>query len=305
VSVIVPAYNAASTLPETLRSVVGQTYADWEVVVGDDRSTDGTVAAASGIDDRIRVVESPVNEGPAGARNLAIRHSSGALLALLDADDLWLPEYLAEQVALYDRTRASRRRVGIVACDAQLLEEGRRLPRTYSQIFGSPAGIDVSRLLKENPIYVSALFEREVFDEVGPFSTECFGSEDHDIWLRIVETGREVVYNPKPLAVYRVGSESVSADAVRMARTAQATYRLALARGRLSPSEQRIARRELRLQRAVEKAHAAALAWRQGGRSHAAGLAVRGLPLFAAVAIENPGRWPRWLRGASSPLRWA
>jgi glycosyltransferase involved in cell wall biosynthesis len=304
VSVIVPAYNAAATLPETLRSVVGQTFIDWEVVVCDDQSADGTAAAVADLDDRIRMVESPVNQGPAGARNLAIRHSSGELLALLDADDLWLPDYLAEQVGLYDRARTEGRRVGVVACDAYLLTDGQRLPQTYGQIFGDPAGIDVRRLLRENPIFVSALVPRAVVDEVGPFSTECFGSEDHDLWLRILETGREVVYNPQPLAVYRVGSESVSADTGRMARTAQATYRLALARGRLSAPERWIARRELRLQRAVERAHDIGAAWRAGRRRAAGRLAGRSLPIFAVVAVERPGRWSRWIRAAlSRPAR--
>lgn len=300
VSVIVPAHNAAATLPETLRSIAAQTFADWEAVVADDHSTDGTATAADGIDERIRVVSSGVNLGPAGARNLAIEHASGELLALLDADDLWLPDYLAEQVALYDRALAGGRPPGIVACDAYLLEGDRRLPGTYAQTYGSPAGIGVDRLLRENPIYVSALFPRAVLEEVGPFSTRTFGSEDHDLWLRIVETGREVIYNPRPLAVYRLRAGSVSADRPRMARTAQATYRLALERGRLSPRQRRIARRELRLQRAVERADGISAAWRSGRRPEALRRAAAGLPLFVLVALERLNRWARWLRAARS-----
>jgi glycosyltransferase involved in cell wall biosynthesis len=293
VSVIVPAHNAAATLPETLGSLAGQTFADWEAVVVDDCSEDGTERAARGVDARIRVLRSAANLGPAGARNLAIE-----LLALLDADDLWLPNYLAEQVALYDRALAEGRRAGIVACDAYLLSGERRLPRTYAETVGSPAGIGVGRLLRENPIYVSAMFPRALFDEVGPFSSECFGSEDHDLWLRIVETGREVVFNPRPLAVYRLRSESVSANAAGMARTGQATYRLALERGRLGRRQRVIARRELRLQRAVERAQGIAEAWRLGRRGEAARLAGRSLALFGVVALERPGRWSRWLRAA-------
>lgn len=296
-----PAYNAEATLAETLRSVAGQTYGDWEAVVADDRSEDGTAAAAEDIDDRIRVVRSPDNLGPAGARNLAVEHASGELLALLDADDLWLPEYLNQQVALYDQARGGGRRVGIVACDAYLETGGRRLPRTYAQTYGSPEGIDVERLLQENPVYVSALFARAVLDEVGPFAVETFGSEDHDLWLRILESGREVVFNPRPLAVYRIGEQSVSASRAGMARTAQATYRLALARGRLSPRERRIAQRELRLQRAVASADSVVTSWRSGRRGEAARVAARSLPLFVRVALERPSRWRRWARGAASP----
>jgi glycosyltransferase involved in cell wall biosynthesis len=303
VSVIVPAYNAAATLPDTLRSLAEQTFTDWEAVVVDDLSTDDTAAVAQGIDERIRLVRSPVNLGPAGARNLATEHASGELLALLDADDLWLADYLAEQVGLYDRTSASGRPVGIVACDAFLLLGERRLPRTYGEVFGRPVGVTVAGLLRANPIYVSTLFPRAVFDEVGPFSTECFGSEDHDLWLRIVETGREVVYNPRALAVYRVASGGVSSDSAGMARTAQATYRLALERGRLGPRERRIARRELRLQRSVERWQRIVDARRAGQPRRAGRLATRSLPLFALVAAEHPCRWATWLRAARTGTR--
>ena len=296
VSVIIPAHNSVATLPETLGSVVAQSFSDWEAVVADDLSSDGTAGAAEGVDERIRVVRSEVNRGPAGARNIALEHASGELLALLDADDIWLPDYLEQQVGLFDRASADGRAVGIIACDAYLLAGGERLPQTYGQLYGTPEGIGVERLLRENPIYVSALFARSVLDEVGPFSTETFGSEDHDLWLRIVETGREVVYNPRPLAVYRVGTASVSSDTARMARTAQATYRLALERGRLSPRERRTAERELRLQRAVEAATVARSAWSDGARGRGAWQAVRSLPLFARVAAERPGRWGSWLK---------
>lgn len=306
VSVIVPAHNAATTLPETLGTIVAQTFEDWEAVVADDHSADDTADLAAGIDSRIQLVRSHTNLGPAGARNLALEHASGELIALLDADDLWLPEYLAEQVGLYDEARGRGRKVGIVACNAYLLAAGERLRFTYAELYGTPEGIDVERLLQENPIYVSALFPRSLLDEVGPFSTETFGSEDHDLWLRIVETGREVIYNGRPLAVYRVGAQSVSASTSGMARTAQATYRLALQRGRLSPREARTARRELRLQRAVESAQGVVTAWREGDRRGAARRAVRRLPLFARVTLERPGRWARWARaaagGAADPL---
>jgi glycosyltransferase involved in cell wall biosynthesis len=303
VSVIIPAHNSAGTLPETLGSVVAQSFSDWEAVVADDLSSDGTADAAEGVDDRIRVIRSAVNRGPAGARNLALEHASGELVALLDADDLWLPDYLEQQVALFDRASADGRAVGIVACDAYLLAGEERLPRTYSELYGTPAGIGVERLLRENPVYVSAMVARSVLDEVGPFSTETFGSEDHDLWLRIVETGREVVYNPHPLAVYRVGSASVSADGARMARTAQATYRFALARGRLSPRERRTAERELRLQRAVEAATEVRAAWASGERVRGVRRAARSLPLFTRVAAERRDRWGRWFAAARGKPR--
>ena len=132
VSVIVPAYNAAEHIEATLASVVAQTYTDWEVVVGDDASTDDTAARAERVDPRVHVVRAEANAGPAPARNLAIAHAQGELLAFLDADDAWRPEYLAVMVGLYDSATAGGRRVGIVSCDAQIVgPDG--TPRDHAQ----------------------------------------------------------------------------------------------------------------------------------------------------------------------------
>src|SRR6266511_4686800 len=123
ITVIVPARNAEPYLGQTLESVLGQTYGDWEAVVADDASTDGTRAVAESFaarhPDRIKVVALKRNYGPALARNAAVRASSGGeLLALLDADDWWREDYLERQVGLYDAATAAGRRVGIVACNA-------------------------------------------------------------------------------------------------------------------------------------------------------------------------------------------
>src|SRR5688572_16829702 len=114
VSVIIPAHEAADYLASTLRTVVAQSVPDWEAIVVDDASSDGTAEAAEGIDPRIRVFRSERNLGPAGARNLALEHAQGELLALLDADDAWEPHYLERQLALYDRLRAEGCSVGVV-----------------------------------------------------------------------------------------------------------------------------------------------------------------------------------------------
>lgn len=129
VSVIIPAFNAEEHLEQALRSVQGQTYDDWEIVLCDDCSTDGTAERARAFGDRLTLVRTEGNSGPAAARNVAIRHSRGQLLALLDADDYWLPTYLARQVSLYD----SGENVGIVACNAALLRAGHMLPETHGR----------------------------------------------------------------------------------------------------------------------------------------------------------------------------
>lgn len=102
VSVETPAYNCEAYIGEAIESVRAQTYADWEMVVVDDCSTDGTagaVRAYSESDPRVRYVHLPENSGAAAARTLAMRLAEGEYIAFLDSDDLWLPEKLERQLA--------------------------------------------------------------------------------------------------------------------------------------------------------------------------------------------------------------
>jgi glycosyltransferase involved in cell wall biosynthesis len=305
VSTLIPARNAARSLPATLASIRDQDFVDWEAIVVDDASGDGTAAVAAGVDKRITVVRSQDQLGPAGARNLALEHASGRLIALLDADDRWLPGYLSSAVARADAAAEAGRRVGIFACDALIEDETGRTVDRWSERYGRPTPVRLTRLLRANTIFISSVVPRTVLDDVGPFSTECFGSEDHDLWLRIVEAGYEVDYSPEALAAYRLSGDTLSADRLGMARTGQATYRRALERGRLSPFERIVARRELRAQVATERLAMVRRAWEDANRTAAFFTAARSAPLVARVALERPERWLTWARGqpgASSRL---
>jgi len=295
ISIVIPAHNAAPHLAETLDSIVVQIYEDWQAIVVDDASTDDTASLAVDRDPRIICMRSERLLGPAGARNLALERATGELVALLDSDDMWLPEYLQRQVARYDAARARGEEVGIVCCDAYELRSAGVAEQTYSERAGWCDEITLTSLLRQNTIFVSAIAPRAVIEEVGRFSTDCFGSEDHDLWLRIVESGMTVVPAREPLAVYRISDSSVSADVLKMARTTQTTYRRALARGQLDRSQRRIARRELRLHRVVELWEEIAAARRETGKFPGRAV-IRAAPLGARVALERPGRWSRWLR---------
>jgi glycosyltransferase involved in cell wall biosynthesis len=302
VSVIVPAFNAAATIVQTLESVVAQSYGDWEIVVGDDHSTDATAELARSVSPRVTVITAEVNGGPAAARNLAVAHATGELMALLDADDRWLPAYLDSQVAAFDRAQRADANpgnlddVGVVACDAYLEDPtGARLPGTYRDRVPFPAAVTVETLLEGNPIFVSALTRTQLVRDAGGFDPATFGSEDHDLWCKLVEQGYRVVDNPVPLAVYLLADASVSSRRAGMARTSQATYRLALARGRLTPAQRRLAVRQLRLHEGVEtvERYLADRDARTSPRSLAR--LAGGLAALAVFAVEHPGRWSRWL----------
>jgi teichuronic acid biosynthesis glycosyltransferase TuaG len=278
VSVIVPAFNASATIESTLRSVLDGAYERFEIVVADDVSTDDTVLRVQSIADRrVRLVRASENGGPAAARNLALSHAQGELVAFLDSDDRWLPEFLERQVHLYDRSGPG---VGIVSCDAWLVDQtGRRIGR-HSEVVGSAAGAGLTEILAANSIYVSALCPRAMVEEAGRFSLECFGSEDHDLWLRILELGYRHVHNPEALALYAVAVEGISSSSAQMGRTEQATYRRALERGNLPPRAEKVARRRLRLAQAAERVETDGV--------------LRSAPSLARVAIENPRLWSGW-----------
>jgi glycosyltransferase involved in cell wall biosynthesis len=308
VTVVVPARNAVDYVEEALQSVVRQTFADWEVIVVDDDSSDATVAVASGVDPRVTVMKNPVRGGPAAARNLAIAKASGELLALLDADDQWLPSYLEHQVALFDAEQAIDGRVGIVACDALILEDGAFRMEPYSAFAGDAAGATLEMLLRSNPIFISVLAPRAVVLAVGGFEPETFGSADHDLWIRIAERGYRVVATSTPLAIYRKHASNISNDSVAMARTSELAYRRALARGHLNKAQRRIARRSLHRQRSVREIEEFLIypSWR-AVPPLAWARALRGVLGLAGHALLSPGRWRQWavalLRGRSTLWR--
>ena len=282
-----PAYNSAAVIDESVGSVLAQSYTDWELIVADDGSTDDTVARLEAHGDRVRVVRAQRNGGPAAARNLALRHATGELVAFLDADDRWLPHYLETQVARYDAEPG----VGLVACDAYIETPEGRLETTYSQPFrGGVAPITLERILRRNTIFVATLLAREAGEAAGWFSEDLFGTEDHDLWIKVLERGYRAVYTPEPLCVYRRTEGSISLNVARQALNNQKTYRAALARGRLTARQRRIARSELRYNRAMEVVARTAL---DGDRSPRRVL--ESLPLLAWVAATRPRHWGEWL----------
>lgn len=105
VSIIMPSYNTGRFLGETVRSVLAQTYPNWELILVDDCSTDDTDRVIAGfVDPRIRYLKQEKNQGAAAARNRALREAKGRWIAFLDSDDLWLPEKLERQIAFMEKT---------------------------------------------------------------------------------------------------------------------------------------------------------------------------------------------------------
>ena len=215
VSIITPAYNAARYIAQTLESVIAQTFADFEAVLVDDGSTDDTAAIVETFaarDSRIRLIRQR-NRGIGGARNTAVAHARGRMIALLDSDDLWMPSYLGDQLALlYQNPHLD-------VLSANALNMGGPLDGTpLRPVSGPPiAEITLLDLIRtEDAVCILSVFRREVWDKVGGFDAELRGSEDYDFWLRALAAGFRIAFNPTPLGQYRRRPDSVSADEILM-----------------------------------------------------------------------------------------
>jgi glycosyltransferase involved in cell wall biosynthesis len=216
VDVIIPAFNAARYLPLAMESVASQTFDDWQTVLVDDGSTDNTAEVMAPFLDRfgsrIRYIKQ-INRGVSEARNTAIRASTSEFLALLDADDVWLPCRLEESLkVLTERPEAGLAYGLITVIDAEgrigstwvgnpKHSEGYIAPHIYMRKVELPSPTITLR--------------RKCVDEVGLFDETMSATEDRDLWLRIA-LRYEVAFVPKILAYYRASPGSLSTDSQRL-----------------------------------------------------------------------------------------
>jgi glycosyltransferase involved in cell wall biosynthesis len=217
VSVIIPACNAAGHIGETLRSVREQTLRDFEVVIVDDGSTDGTAAVARQFADGLDLtILTQQNSGPAAARNRAIRHSRGRYCAFVDSDDLMLPDRLAAQVELLDADPD----LGLVHTDLMTFDESGIIHRSRRAFSDPRGGMVLDRLLLDNFITTSTVMApTHRLIEAGLFGEARRVSEDFELWLRMAARWR-VAYLDRPLVQYRRRPGSLSNDKLATARCA-------------------------------------------------------------------------------------
>ena len=293
-----PIHNAAPFLETTLDSLLSQNYGDWEAILLDDASSDGSDRIAEAYvrahPDRFRLVHLRENVGVVAARNRAVEAAGGAeLIALLDHDDWLREDYLERMVTLHDSGWEAGRRIGIVACDARLFGPRGFHRKTWGERLGWNDHVDLDSLIGQNTIFARALFRRSAFAEVGGFIEDCIGSDDWDLWLRMVEAGYDVAVTREPLAVYRIHEGGMSRDRLLMAEATLTVFRRLLGRGRLSGRQQRAVRRRMAYFRGVRARELLRRAYHSGNYLSAARLAVTALPQGAVGLLCDR---PRQLR---------
>ena len=198
VSVIIPTYNRSSLVLEAVDSVLKQTFRDFELIVVDDGSSDGTAEALNLYKDRF-VYRLQDNRGVSAARNQGIRMARGQWIAFLDSDDLWLPEKLETQIHFFSQNPEAL----ICQTEEIWIRNGRRLnPLKKHQKFSGDIFGPSLRLCLVSPSAV--MIKKDLFERVGYFDEALTACEDYDLWLRI-SAQFPIFLIDQPLVVKRGG----------------------------------------------------------------------------------------------------
>jgi glycosyltransferase involved in cell wall biosynthesis len=220
VSVIIPTFNRANVISETIDSVLAQTYRDIEIIIVDDGSTDDTAKKLSIYGDRIRIVYQQ-NAGTSAARNRGIEVSNAKLIAFQDSDDLWKPTKLERQVSLLSRLDSS---VPCCLCNAimqNLYGDGRELLSFdisgISSQYQEGLWLNVTEVLASRSVLFNqtVAVRREALEKVGGFDADLRTAEDYDLSLRLSLEG-PWGFIAEPLTIWRAGAtNSLSKMAVQ------------------------------------------------------------------------------------------
>jgi GT2 family glycosyltransferase len=239
-SIVIAAYQAEQFVAGAIESALAQTVPAHEIVVCDDGSTDGTAKAVEPYRDRIVFLQKE-NGGEGSAKNAAARAASGDFLALLDADDTYLPERLDALGQL----AAARPDLDVVTTDALVEAHGERTRRVYAEASRFEIGDQRSAILQGNFICGHCAIRREVFLSAGGFDESIRYTADWDCWIRLILAGVRAGLVHEPLSVYRIWAGSLSSSRVAYANGHVQTLEKTAARHDLSPDERAEVERSL------------------------------------------------------------
>ncbi len=216
VDVIMPIYNGARFLRHAVESVLAQTRGDWRILLVDDGSTDETESIAARYQQQLGdrfIYRKQANAGPSAARNTAIHLSTAPYLAMLDADDLWLPQRLEKSLQVF----ATRPAIGLAYGLISWINPEGDVTHTFDGNSGHAEGrIAPYIYMREVDLpCCSITIRRECLDRVGLFDETLRATEDRDLWLRIA-LQYEVACIPEIIASYRTSPASATTNPDRM-----------------------------------------------------------------------------------------
>ena len=217
VSIIMPAYNAASTIEDSINSVLIQTYQYWELIIVDDASTDNTadiVNAYVSKDSRIFLYTNKTNKGAAATRNMGIQRAKGEFIAFLDSDDLWSKDKLKKQLNLMIEKNAAISFTGTSYINIA--------GQISKYILKAKEYLSYKELLRRNIMSCSSVMVRQ--DSMILFP-EGYMHEDYAVWLQIVKKTKQAYGLDEPLLIYRMGEKSKSSNRLNSAIMNHNAYR--------------------------------------------------------------------------------
>lgn len=210
VSIVVPVYNAAKYIAKTIEMVSGQTYKDWELILVDDASSDGSADAIQSIIEsqgkRIRLIRKTRNEGAAAARNTGVDAATGKYIAFLDADDIWREEKLEKQVAFMEKTGA--------AFSYHAYEFGDENANPTGKVVKVPYTMNLRQAFSRTIIFTTTVMLDT--DQLGLelIHMPQVPSEDTATWWRILKSGYLAYGLNENLAIYRRPGKSLSSNKI-------------------------------------------------------------------------------------------
>lgn len=249
VSVIIPAYQIAPFVAETLDSVFAQSVTDFEVIVVNDGSpdTEELERALAPYQERICYIRQE-NAGAGAARNRGVREARGEFIAFLDGDDLWLADYLKMQLKF-----AREGGYDLVYADALLFGESPVAGKTYMQTAPSEGAVTFVSLLRNdcNVITSGVVARRGALIDAGLFDESLRNAQDFEMWARMAKRGARLAYQRKVLLRYRCREGSLSGDEMNRLKREQRVYRHIEENYDLTAAEQAELKRVMELQEAA------------------------------------------------------
>jgi glycosyltransferase involved in cell wall biosynthesis len=217
VSIIIPSYNSSKYIKATIESVLAQTYTNWEMIIVDDVSSDGSdkiVEEYAKTDRRVKFIRLPTNLGVAKARNRAIKEATGRYIAFLDSDDTWKPSKLEKQVEFLQKNNLALTYSAYDTMDENSSYINRRSVRE---------SITYTDMLKSNHIgNLTGMYDVEFFGKV---YMQEIGHEDYVLWLTLLKKVKEAKGINEPLANYRILSNSLSSNKLKVLKWQWYIYR--------------------------------------------------------------------------------
>ena len=221
ISIVMPAYNCEQYISQAVESVIKQTYEEWELIIIDDCSKDGTYTLIKNIaeqDSRIRIYQNDKNIGVGKTRNRGIELAAGDWIAFLDSDDLWEKMKLEKQIHLLEQEFQAK---FIYTGSAFIYADG----TVIDYILHVPKRINRSQLLKQNLVSCSSVMIRKEYMQKYPMPGQKDIHEDFAVWLNVLEDEKYAYGIDEPLLIYRKSENSKSGNKLKAAKMNWNTYK--------------------------------------------------------------------------------